>query len=232
MIKDAVILAGGFGTRLQGLVKDVPKPMAMVNGKPFLEYLLIKLQDSGIKRVVISVGYKYESIVDYFGYRFQKMQLIYTLEDTPLGTGGAICLAIKETRGQNVLVLNGDTFFDVDIPALMKYHLSEEADVTLALKSMNNPQRYGTVELEYQRITLFREKSKILSKGLINGGVYALKKKLLYDKNIGEKFSFEKDFLEKEVYKLYLCAFPSDAYFIDIGIPADYLKANEDFKNR
>ena len=222
-INEAVILAGGLGTRLRGVINEIPKPMAPVRDKPFLYYVLQYLEKQNISKAVLAVGYKYEVIKDYFGDKFNDIDLIYAIEDEPLGTGGAIKNATENISNNNFILINGDTFFNVDIASLTKTHLSSNADVTLSLKEMHNFDRYGSVELEQNSIKAFNEK-KQTKKGLINGGVYAVNKNIfnLIDK---KRFSFEQEILEAKVSSLDMKAYICDGYFIDIGIPEDYEKA-------
>ena len=220
----AIVLAGGFGTRLQSVVKDVPKPMAEINKKPFLTYLLERLNFYGFHDVTLSVGYKQESIINHFKDSYKDISLHYCKEDTPLGTGGAIKKALEMIRSkENILVLNGDTFFDIDLKKF--YNLSKNAPLTLALKEMENFDRYGSVEVKNGKITAFREK-KFVQKGLINTGVYSLHKTIL--ENIPQKqFSFE-TFLEQQKEINYSI---DNGYFVDIGVPQDYYKAQVDLKD-
>lgn len=223
---EAIVLAGGFGTRLQSVVKDVPKPMADINGKPFLEYILTYLANNGVKKIILSVGYKKEIIENYFGNSYKKMEIVYSKEDEPLGTGGAIKKALNFCESENILVLNGDTFFEVNLQTLMKEHQKTDADVTISLKKMYNFDRYGKVIVEKNRVISFTEK-EFSSSGLINGGVYIIRKDIL--DNTEDKFSFEQDFLEKKISSLNISSYIDEAYFIDIGIPQDYQKAIYDF---
>lgn len=228
MINEAIILAGGMGTRLKSMVSDIPKPMAEVAGKPFLEYLLNKLSDSGIVRVILAVGYKYEVIKEYFGEFYNGMELVYSIEDEPLGTGGAIAQALSLATKKHLFLLNGDSYHDVDLKALSQFHEHNGFQLTFALKPMTNFDRYGVVVVEGDKVTAFKEKG-YYSNGLINGGVYALSANLL--KSIADKrFSFETDFIDKEFKNIGFGGCISDTYFIDIGIPEDYIKANQDFE--
>lgn len=228
-IKEAIILAGGLGTRLKSVVKEIPKPMAPVNQLPFLTYLLHYLQQSGVERVVLSVGYKYEVIQEYFGHQYKNIELVYAVEKEPLGTGGGIKLALSKAQSEHVFLLNGDTFFEVDLHALSRQFLASNASLYLSLKEMTNFDRYGVVKFHCSKITGFKDK-KYCEHGWINGGVYALKTNLLETVSLPEKFSFEVDFMEKYVQDLRFEAFLSQSYFIDIGIPTDYEKAQHDFK--
>ncbi len=233
----AIVLAGGAGTRLQSVVSDVPKPMAPVCGKPFLHFLLLFLEKQHIKRVILSVGFKADVIKNYFGSRYQNIEIIYCEELTPLGTGGAIRQSLMMSD-EDCFVLNGDTMFEVDLQALNNTHHASGADITLALSHQKNFDRYGTVEFdETQRITAFREK-QFCASGWINGGVYVVNKNL-FEKVSGfagesllQKFSFEKTVLEEGVQHLHLQACLHENYFIDIGIPEDYAKAQNDFSGK
>jgi len=227
-LKEAIILAGGFGTRLQSVVKDVPKPMADINGKPFLHYLVCYLLNYGINKILFSVGYKHEIIRDYFSSRYKNIEIDYIVENEPLGTGGALKKAIESVSGDDFLILNGDTFFNIDLIKLSSLHLSKASILTLSLKPMSNFDRYGTVTIEGDRVTGFEEKS-FRKFGYINGGVYAVNKEISkYLQRYNDKFSFEVDFLQKNIYNLKFTAFISDGYFIDIGVPEDYKKAQKE----
>lgn len=228
MISEAIILAGGLGTRLQGVVSDVPKPMAPVAGKPFLTYLLNYLSAFKITKVVLAVGYKHEVIVDYFGQKYRNINLEYAIEHEPLGTGGGIKNAIDRIEGNGAYLLNGDSFFDVDLNALFQHHELSSADVTLSVKEMFNFNRYGTVDIDESRIIAFNEK-KPVERGFINGGVYILNKDVFTCKSLPAKFSFEKEILEAGTKDLIMESYHSDGYFIDIGIPEDFAKAQTDF---
>ncbi len=228
---EAIILAGGFGTRLKKLKLDVPKPMVEVGGRPFLEYLLLFLHHQGVERVILSVGYRGEVIRKYFGDIFRGMWIDYSVEENPLGTGGGVRKAMTLCREEQVWVLNGDTFFAVNLPEMFAFHIREKAAVTLAGKKMKNPGRYGLVGYdETMRIRAFREKDPAAREGVINGGVYLINKKEFLAKPLPEVFSMEHDFLEvyvgKEKFMLYL----SDGYFIDIGIPEDLERARHEYE--
>jgi D-glycero-alpha-D-manno-heptose 1-phosphate guanylyltransferase len=232
MIKEAIILAGGLGTRLRSVVSDVPKCMAPVAGKPFLYYLIEFLQKNGIQNFIFSVGYLHEVIEKYLEENYQHLDYKISIETEPLGTGGAIKLVAKKTSQKNVLVCNGDTFYKIEVDLLDKFHQQNNAACSLCLKPMYNFDRYGAVELnEDLSIKSFKEK-KFYSSGLINGGMYALNIPEFLKENLPEKFSFEKDYLEKKVQntegKPKLYGMIQDTYFIDIGIPEDYERAQKE----
>lgn len=225
---EAIILAGGLGTRLREVVKDVPKPMAPVNSKPFLQYLLDYLKKNQITKVILAVGYKWEVIKDYFGDEYAGMQLEYSIEQEQLGTGGAIKQALKQCEMEHVLIVNGDTYFDINLKSMYIQHIGKKAELTIAIKEMKQFERYGTIRCDGDRITQFEEK-KFNEIGYINGGIYICKKELL--SKIKEiKFSFEKDVMEKYVRNYYFSVFESKGYFMDIGVPEDYMKFEKDMK--
>lgn len=230
--KEAIVLAGGLGTRLQSVIPDLPKPMAPVGGRPFLAYVLRQLSEGGIRKAILSVGHKHETILTHFGHRFGPLVLDYSIESEPLGTGGAIVLALDHVDEEHVWVVNGDTFFDVDFGHLFDRHVSAGADLSMALKPMKQFDRYGCVTVDRSgRILGFTEK-QYREEGLINGGVYVMRKSALTPAEFPAKFSFEKDFLEMNVSSMYLQGMPFEGYFIDIGIPEDYQKASVELEKR
>lgn len=230
MIREAIVLAGGLGTRLQSVIFDLPKPMAPVNGKPFLEYVLNYLIKQQIEKVILSVGYKHEVIQNYFGERYKNLSVIYSIENDPLGTGGAIKKSCERASEDNLFILNGDTFFDIDLDWLYRFHLERTSLLTLALRPMFAFDRYGTVEIDpNNRIIGFHEK-KWADSGMINGGVYVLDQRIFSYIQTAEKFSFEADIMEKSYRELNFYGFPFDRYFIDIGIPEDYYKASNELE--
>jgi len=233
LLKEAIILAGGFGTRLQAVVSDVPKPMAPINNEPFLNYVFDYLLHYKIEHVVLSTGYLADKISDYYKNEYRGIKISYTKEETPLGTGGGIRLAMTKCYTSDVLVLNGDSFFDVNITDHFNNHISKQADCSLALRKVFNASRYGTILLGIgNAIETFKEKNNIEQTGLINGGVYILNRKLYLSKtNEAVPFSIEKDFYESRINELHIFGLEYDGYFIDIGIPEDYNKAQTDFKN-
>jgi len=232
MIKEAIILAGGFGTRLNSVVSDLPKSMAMVNGKPFLDYQLNYLDAFGIERIILSVGHLHEKIIEHYGDYYKNLKIDYAIEKEPLGTGGGLKLAMKLANGPLVFVLNGDTFYHIDYLKFLDIHRGKQAKISIVLRQLDDVSRYGSIERNDDRqITGFWEKNKKSGKGLINGGVYIFNKQFFLNQNLPDKFSLESDFFEKiyKTEKIYgiLCR----QYFIDIGVPEDYAKAQDDFKD-
>ena len=231
----AIILAGGLGTRLRSVISDLPKPMAPVAGQPFLHYIFLYLQKQGITDVVLSVGYKSEVIKEFFGDKYAGINIRYAVENEPLGTGGGIRQAMS-LIDSDAYVLNGDTFFDVDLKDLYEFYTMRSSDIALALKRMHHFDRYGTVEIgNKDRVLQFQEK-RYKAEGLINGGVYVINKNLfkkveeIEDTILSQRFSFEKDILEKHLLPLHYQGKEFGGYFIDIGIPEDYERAQTDFK--
>jgi D-glycero-alpha-D-manno-heptose 1-phosphate guanylyltransferase len=221
-----IILAGGFGTRLQSVVKDLPKPMALVNGQPFLELLIRKLKGYGITDIVLSVGYMRDLICDYFGNgTVLGVTINYSAETSPLGTGGAIRTAMERFPAERYLVMNGDSLFDYDLDELLTFHQARHALLTIALAEVADKSRYGAVELDANgKITCFAEKGAA-GDGLINAGVYLLEQQVR-EMFPAEVCSFEQDLLRPMVGdRLY--GLPQQGFFIDIGLPEDYLRLNQ-----
>jgi D-glycero-alpha-D-manno-heptose 1-phosphate guanylyltransferase len=228
---ECIILAGGQGTRLQSVIGGYPKCMAPVNDKPFLHYLFEYLSKQQCERVILSLGYKHEVVTEWLQTQQLPFGIDHVIETEALGTGGGIALAMTKAQTDDVAVLNGDTMFQADMNALYDFHKKKNAATTLALKEMHQFERYGVVNInEDDTVTSFEEK-QYRETGLINGGVYIISKPFLFSKQLPEKFSFEKDYLERFVHEKKFFGFRSSAYFIDIGIPVDYEQSKEDFKS-
>lgn len=228
MITEAIVLAGGLGTRLKMVVADLPKSLAPVAGKPFLAYLLDHARKQGIEKFIFALGYKTELIETFVRKYLPEETYVFSIEKEPLGTGGAIYKACKQASSANIIILNADTFYGILYSQLASIHEQHKADCTLALKPMKEFERYGAVDMDEENtIGGFSEK-KYQSSGLINGGVYALKVESFVKKSFPETFSFEKDYLEPECVKGNILGLVSDAYFIDIGVPEDYQRAQKE----
>ncbi len=227
-IDQVIILAGGLGTRLKDTVPDLPKCMAPINGKPFITYVIEYFQSQGIENFIFALGYKSEMFEDFLASRLPADKYQLSIEKEQLGTGGAVKLSCSKAFKENVLVTNGDTLFKINIGILCGFHLQNNADCTLSLKFMKNFDRYGVVEISNDySVQLFKEKN-YYAEGNINGGLYALNVQTFLQENLPEKFSFEKDYLENFYTKRKMFGVAQDAYFIDIGIPEDYEKANRE----
>lgn len=226
---ECIVLAGGLGTRLSGVVNDVPKCMAPVAGEPFLAHVLRYLESQFADHVIFSLGYKHEAVIEWLRQRAFTFKTSWVIEQEPLGTGGGIKLALAKAKEKKVFVLNGDTLFDVNLRD-MQAACIPAAKAMLALKPMRNFERYGSVQLdEANRIVAFEEK-QFKAEGLINGGIYLLNREQENFDSFPKKFSMEKDFFEQEVAGGSLGGFVSDSYFIDIGIPEDYYRAQTELK--
>lgn len=222
----AIVLAGGLGTRLRSIVKEAPKPMAPIGDKPFLAFVLEYLKKQGVDEVVLSVSYKYEVIQDYFKNRFCGINIIYNIEKDLLGTGGAIKDALRFIDDE-AYVLNGDTFFDIDLKKLSL----EESKICIALKQMKNFDRYGSINIDNQGFVVSFEEKVYKKKGFINGGIYHIKKDIFDNFSLQDKFSFE-EFLQENCGRLKVKSKVFDDYFIDIGIPSDYALFVEAYEKR
>ena len=228
---EAIILAGGLGTRLGPRVQGIPKSMASVGGRPFLEILLGQLERCGCSRVVLSVGYLREVIQTHFGASYGRMQVVYAVEDTPLGTGGAIRKSLGMTTENAALVLNGDTFVDADYAAMIRNHCESDAVMTMAITQQPDIGRYGSVIVKGGRVTGFGEKGSC-GPGWINAGAYVLNRKLSWPEELRESFSFERDYLEPQISLLRPIAFEVYGFFLDIGVPEDYDRARTELRGR
>jgi len=228
----AVLLAGGMGTRLRSVVSDMPKPMAPVCGRPFLEILLTNMINQGVEDITLSVGYRHEVISNYFGDSFLGIPLHYVVEDTPLGTGGALRMALEgRMKADPFLVFNADTFIHLDLNKTFNAYLKSGADVGMVLKPMQDASRYGRVSLNDSGslVASYEEKAADTS-GLINAGVYLLKPQLFQRFDLPLKFSLEQDVFMKYLSDISIFPFVNDAYFIDIGIPEDYERAQSEME--
>lgn len=232
---EAIILAGGMGTRLRSVVADVPKPMAPVGGRPFLEYLMDYWIQQGIERFYLSVGYLGQVIREHFGGKYRGKPIDYIVETEPLGTGGGLKYAINSTMWESpeVVVVNGDTWFEVDLAKLTKDHRQHHGAITIALKEIAENDRYGAVGVDQQqKITEFGIKTS--GSCFINGGCYLLNPEWVYEKMTAmpDKFSLEQDFLAPVAEQGYVTASLQDVTFLDIGIPEDYMQASDVICNK
>ena len=227
---ETIILAGGAGTRLRSVVSDVPKPMAPVGGKPFLEWLLDYWTRQKVSRFILAIGYQYEKIENHFGKSYKGIPIAYAVEKKPLGTGGGLLLAMEQLKSANdCLVLNGDTLFEVALSDFQALHTKARAEVSIALREVSSAGRYGTVVRKpSNQIVSFQEKGKSAGVSLINGGVYLVKPGLTNELNFpsDQAISFETEILPVILGKnKALYGFDFHGKFVDIGIPEDYEKA-------
>jgi D-glycero-alpha-D-manno-heptose 1-phosphate guanylyltransferase len=221
---EAIVLAGGLGTRLKSKLDGIPKAMAPIAGRPFLEILLSQLKNAGCSRVLLSVGYLRGVIQEHFGGFWQGLRLDYVIEHTPLGTGGAIRKALAFAAEEDVLVLNGDTFLDADYAAMLRFHQSQGTAMTMAVTPQPDIARYGGVVMEGERIVGFAEKGRS-GPGWINAGAYVLPQETQWPPTLPERFSFELDYLVPVIGELAASAFEVEGFFLDIGVPEDLERA-------
>ncbi|HRI01364.1 MAG TPA: HAD-IIIA family hydrolase [Saprospiraceae bacterium] len=230
-MRELIILAGGFGTRLKHLLNEDPKPLAGVAGKPFLHYLLQYLQTQSIDRYIFSLNYQAEKIIEYINQEFAHLNSIFVVEPYALGTGGAIAYASQHCTTQNFYVVNADSYFEIDFSELEKKSKLLNSKLVLASKQVLHPHRYGTFSsTEEGLITAFKEKQAI-THGWINAGIYYISDKNIFD-NCPEVFSFEKQILEQKTEELKIAHCEFDSFFIDIGIPEDFHSANQIFSEQ
>jgi D-glycero-alpha-D-manno-heptose 1-phosphate guanylyltransferase len=225
---EAIVLVGGLGTRLKGVLHGVPKPMAPIGGVPFLQRLLVCLRREGYHRIIFASGYLHDVIAGHFGRSFAGMEVDYSLEKTPLGTGGAVQLAAWKCTQGEVSILNGDTFVNVEHARMRAEHRARRSLFTIALRWVPDVSRYGEVNVHDGKVTRFCEKS-LSGEGWINAGVYTADVGLLRNLHQKESFSMERDILPSLAQQQRLDAFFTSGYFIDIGIPEDLQRAQAEY---
>lgn len=246
---EAVILAGGSGTRLRQIVPHLPKPMAEIAGRPFLEILLSSLAKKKFSRVILSVGFMAEKIIEHFGHQFSGMSLIYAVEDKPLGTGGALRFALSQATQDHVFIFNGDTYLDLEVEAVEAQWQQNCLPIIVGREMQDQDiSRYGRLLTDGKQVYGFAEKvTRSLLESLenedksqmslqelkvVNAGCYVLPKVVLdtYPPNI--PFSLETDYFSKIIGQMPFKLFISAGYFIDIGVPEEYLRAQRELINR
>ncbi len=229
-MNQAIILAGGLGTRLRNAVPDLPKCMAPVAAKPFIGYLLDYLLQQGINDFIFSLGYRHALVEQYLHRQYGNHFIKCVVECEPLGTGGGLLLACRQATSENVFVLNGDTLFRVNMPALSAFHYGHGGDCTIALKPMKNSARYGHVIVDKDQSILEYLGKEPDDNALINGGVYALAISAFLRTQLPDVCSFEREYLQKMGGSKKLFGMVQDEYFIDIGIPEDYERAQTELR--
>ncbi len=221
---EAIILAGGFGTRLRSRLTDLPKAMAPIAGRPFLEFLLDRLVAAGASRVILSVGHLRQIILDRIPLDYRGIQIKFAIEQSPLGTGGAIRHAMREVQEPSVLVMNGDTYVDVDLAGMVKKHRIERSIMTIAVTYVDDAARYGGVIIQDGKVIGFAEKGKF-GPSWINAGTYVLSSDFPWPASLPTRFSFEEDVMVPLVAEIRPAAFPYAGCFLDIGVPEDLDRA-------
>lgn len=226
---EIIVLAGGLGTRLKSKVPSLPKCLAPINGKPFIYYLINYLKKNRVEKIIFSLGYKSNEVLEYLEKNNFNIPIEVSIEDYPLGTGGAILNAIKFVENENFCIINGDTYFDIDLNKLFKFHLSNDSLCTIGLKPMKFFERYGKVNINSEFKVIGFEEKQFCDEGLINGGVIFLNKKIINFNSKIEVFSIEDEYIKKAIEMDCAYGMISDDYFIDIGIPNDFEKAQIEF---
>jgi D-glycero-alpha-D-manno-heptose 1-phosphate guanylyltransferase len=225
-VTEAVVLAGGLGTRLRSEVPDLPKSMAPVAGRPFLAWLLDSLATQGIGRVVLSVGYRSEVIVDFFGQQYGNMSIDYATEPEPLGTGGGIACGLARIEATEAFVLNGDTFQAFDYRAMAAlFHQHDDATMAMGVREVADASRFGQLSVKDGQVRGFSARGD--GGGLVSAGIYLLPRDLFERFRVPRKFSFEADFLQTRIDELRPIAFTCGGVFIDIGMPDSYREAQQ-----
>lgn len=229
MVECAALLAGGLGTRLRSVVSDRPKVMALVAGRPFVTHLLDQLAESGIRKVVLCTGYMADMIRNELGDEYRGMELVYSVEDTPLGTGGALQNAVRLLSGDKILVLNGDSYCQCNLASFITAHAASTAPAGMVLARVDDVSRFGAVLTSNDSLVgSFNEKGEKSGPGWINAGIYLLPKRLIQEIAPGQQVS-----LEREVFPAHLTegiyGYPCSGLFIDIGIPEEYQRAQSLF---
>lgn len=231
MTNEAIILAGGLGTRLQSIVKDVPKPMAEVAGRPFLDYIMYFLAKNNVEKAVLAVGHKFEIIQGHLDKAKNRygLEITYSIENELLGTGGAIYQAFNHIQSDKAFIINGDTYFDLSLSDLYHFADAHNAELAFALREVTDTQRYGNVVCSpNNNILSFTEKGETTEKTIrINGGIYLMRKSLLTRFPMPKKFSIEQDLFQSKTQDLNAYGKTYPGTFIDIGIPHDFLIAQE-----
>ena len=227
---EAIILAGGFGTRLKEKINSLPKPMAPINNKPFLDYLFYYLDNQGVGRAVISVFHKSEIIKQHYNHLYNGIIISYSNDKIALGTGGAIKAALMKTMDNNLVIINGDTYFDVDLNKMMKTHIINNNDITLSLKPMSNFNRYGSVKTKSNGAVIQFIEKRYSKHGNINGGIYIIKN-TVFDHYKGDEVFLFSDFITNNLSRLKIGSIIFDELFIDIGTPQALSKAQSILKN-
>jgi NDP-sugar pyrophosphorylase family protein len=228
----AAILAGGLGTRLRAAVPDRPKVLAELGGRPYIQLLLDQLADAGLNSVVLCTGYGGNEVRAALGAEYRQLKLAYSQESTPLGTAGALRFALSHFNSSDVLVLNGDSYCEVDLAAFFREHGMRNSQVSIVLSFVQNASRYGSVQLEADgTIARFQEKRAVNEPGWINAGIYLFRREVLERIPAGRAVSLEGEtfpqWIENGVFG-YRC----DGRFIDIGTPESYLAAESFFAAR
>jgi D-glycero-alpha-D-manno-heptose 1-phosphate guanylyltransferase len=225
--REIIILAGGLGTRLSSTHQG-PKCLAKIDDRPFLFFLINYYRGQGLQKFIFSLGYGHAEVEAYLQASFPDLDYEMIIEEEQLDTGGAIAVAMKAVQENTVLVVNGDTYFRISLSPMAGFHHMCGAECSIALKEIDNTERYGSVKLNTDySVETFTEKG-IRDTGFINGGAYLLNKRLFLSHEFPVKFSFEKDYLQQYIKRARIFGVKQNGYFIDIGIPEDLERAQQE----
>lgn len=226
----ALILAGGLGRRLRSVVNDRQKVVAEIEGRPFLSYLLEQIEAAGVGKAVLCTGYGYEQVREQIGQKWGRVQIEYSQESFAMGTAGALRHALSKADSDPILIMNGDSYFEVDLPAFLRWHKMHQSEATIALVERSDVKRYGCAKLdEASRIIHFDEKSSIDEAGWVNGGIYLISRKLLNEIPNDRAVSLEREVFPDWVSRHSLYGYFSRGHFLDIGVPEAFARAKEFF---
>lgn len=223
-IKEIIILCGGQGTRLRSVLNETPKILAPIGERTFLDFLISIYLKKGIEKFIFSTGFMHERILEYLEKHYSHLNFLCLVEEQPLGTGGAIVQSLKSCNTDHVIIANGDSFADFSIHKLWEDHIASNDETTILVTSVDDAFRYGTIELDSNRVRSFKEKG-VHGPAWINAGVYLIDKNQFLNKVYTTSFSFENEYLLPKAADNILKASIQSGYFIDIGIPEDLRKA-------
>ncbi|HVP83450.1 MAG TPA: nucleotidyltransferase family protein [Rhizomicrobium sp.] len=230
---DVMVLVGGLGTRLQSVVSDRPKALASINGRPFLHYLIRQIEDAGFRRVVLCTGFRGAQIEEALASSPDGLEFAFSREETPLGTAGALRFGLDLLESSKVVVLNGDSFIDVDLCAFLQWYDTSPFDVGLVAASVADASRFGTLDMDQAgTILAFREKRGVAEQGWINAGVYIFSKERLLDIPVGRTVSLEQDIFPEWSRQGAMGGYRAGGRFIDIGTPESYSAASRFFEGK
>lgn len=226
----ALILAGGLGTRLKSTVPDRQKVAAEVAGYPFVSYLIRQIVDAGIRRIILCAGHKADTLRESVQGVFPELDIRFSIEDCPLGTGGALRLALELAGDDAFLVMNGDSYFDVKLPEFLGFFHDTAVPAAVCLRKMEDVTRYGRVTVASSgRILSFEEKGAFHGAGLINAGIYCIRREVLAEIPPDTNCSLERDVFPRLAETGQLAGYQAEGEFIDIGTPESYRTAQQMF---
>ncbi|MEJ2157919.1 MAG: nucleotidyltransferase family protein [Desulfobacteraceae bacterium] len=225
------ILAGGLATRLRPVVQDLPKAMAPINGTPFLNYVLDSLDEQGGKNVLLCIGHKGDQLRDYYANTYRSLSLSYSIENSPLGTAGALRHCLSGVQSNDILVLNGDTYCDTDFNQFLSFFYRTQSKAAIVLVRKTNVSRFGSVEIDAEgRVVQFHEKKRRSGAGYVSAGAYLLKREIVEripaEKEVSMEYEVLPDLIGKGLF-----GYDAASTFIDIGTPQSYRHAQRYFSD-